>query len=172
MELILNIDNIVSQMKIVFAEVPYGIDHTLKVIKNAEDIIQGEDLSAEEKKIISIAAILHDIGAVEALHKYGSLEGVYQEKEGPPIARAILKDEALSLKEIDRICYIIGNHHSPSKIDGLDFQILWEADLLENIQAMEIRKDKEKMNAFIETNFKTASGKNIAHDRLNNQQVL
>ena len=33
------------------------------------------------------------------------------------------------LKNIDRICFIIGNHHTdPSKIDGLDFQIQWEAD--------------------------------------------
>lgn len=35
---------------------------------------------------------------------------------------------------------IIGNHHTPSKIDGPDFQIQWEADLLENLTVM----DKEK----------------------------
>jgi HD superfamily phosphodiesterase len=72
---------------------------------------------------ISIIAILHDIGAVEAQKKYGSIDGVYQEKEGPEVAKEILKKVGYN-KNIDRICFIIGNHHTPSKIDGLDFQIL------------------------------------------------
>ena len=40
---------------------------------------------------ISIIAILHDIGAVEAQKKYGSIDGVYQEKDGPEVAKEILK---------------------------------------------------------------------------------
>ena len=71
--------------------------------------------------------------------KYGSIDGVYQEKEGPEVAKEILKKVGYN-KNIDRICFIIGNHHTPSKIDGLDFQIQWEADLLENLTVM----DKEK----------------------------
>ena len=47
-------------------------------------------------------------------------------------------------KNIDRICFIIGNHHTPSKIDGLDFQIQWEADLLENLTVMDKEKEQEK----------------------------
>lgn len=50
-------------MKEVFKEIPFGIEHTLKVLKNAEDI---ENIGEEEKEFISIIAILHDIGAVEA----------------------------------------------------------------------------------------------------------
>jgi hypothetical protein len=38
---------------------------------------------------------------------------------------------------IDWVCFIVGNHHTPEKIDSLDFQILREADLIENIQVME-----------------------------------
>lgn len=45
---------------------PIGIEHTLKVLKNAEDIMNGENIGEEEKEFISIIAILHDIGAVEA----------------------------------------------------------------------------------------------------------
>ncbi len=26
----------------------------------------------------------------------------------------------------DRVCYIVGNRHTKSKINGLDFQIIWE----------------------------------------------
>jgi len=53
-------------MKEVFKEIPFGIEHTLKVLKNAEDIMNGENIGEEEKEFISITAILHDIGAVEA----------------------------------------------------------------------------------------------------------
>ena len=141
-------------MKEVFKEIPFGIEHTLKVLKNAEDIMKGENIGEEEKEFISIIAILHDIGAVEAQKKYGSIDGVYQEKEGPEVAKEILKKVGYN-KNIDRICFIIGNHHTPSKIDGLDFQIQWEADLLENLTVMDKEKEQEKMKTGLE---KTRTG--------------
>ena len=144
-------------MKEVFKEIPFGIEHTLKVLKNAEDIMKGENIGEEEKEFISIIAILHDIGAVEAQKKYGSIDGVYQEKEGPEVAKEILKKVGYN-KNIDRICFIIGNHHTPSKIDGLDFQIQWEADLLENLTVMDKEKEQEKIKKCIDENFKTNTG--------------
>lgn len=68
-------------------------------------------------------------------------------------------------KNIDRICFIIGNHHTPSKIDGLDFQIQWEADLLENLTVMDKEKEQEKIKKCIGENFKTNTGKRIAYNR-------
>ena len=59
-------EKIIIEMKEVFKEIPFGIEHTLKVLKNAEDIMNGENIGEEEKEFISIIAILHDIGAVEA----------------------------------------------------------------------------------------------------------
>ena len=54
-----------------------------------------------------------------------------------------ITDEALSFflfySTVQYVLYSY-NHHAPSKIDGLDFQIQWEADLLENLTVM----DKEK----------------------------
>lgn len=158
-------EQIIQYMKEIFKEIPYGIEHTLKVLKNAEDIMEGENVSAKERELISIIAILHDIGAVEAQRKYGSIEGVYQEKEGPLVARKILEKIGLDIKDIERICFIIGNHHTPSKIDGLDFQIQWEADLLENLTVMDKEKDKEKIKKCIDDNFRTTTGKNIAYHR-------
>ena len=145
-------EKIIIEMKEVFKEIPFGIEHTLKVLKNAEDIMKGENIGEEEKEFISIIAILHDIGAVEAQKKYGSIDGVYQEKEGYN-------------KNIDRICFIIGNHHTPSKFDGLDFQIQWEADLLENLTVMDKEKEQEKIKKCIDENFKTNTGKRIAYNR-------
>ncbi|WP_097014321.1 HD domain-containing protein [Anaerocolumna aminovalerica] len=126
-------------MKEIFKKIPFGTDHTLKVLKNAEDIMNGENVSGKERELISIVDILHDIGAVEAQRKYGSIDGAYQEKEGPSVARKTLQKVGYD-KNIDRICFIIGNHHTTSKIDGLDFQIQWEADLLENLAIMDINK--------------------------------
>ena len=157
-------EKIIKEMKDIFKEIPFGIDHTLKVLQNAEEIMKGENVEAEEKELISIVAILHDIGAVEAQKKYGSIDGVYQEKEGPAVAREILQKVGYG-KNIDRICFIIGNHHTPSKIDGLDFQIQWEADLLENLTVMDKEKEQEKIKKCINDNFKTATGKMIAYER-------
>ena len=109
------------------------INHALKVHSFAS-LIGKESCSDErEKRIISIAALLHDIGIKEAERKYQSSSGKYQEQEGPPIAREILKSYALEEDIVDRVCFIIGNHHSYAKIDGTDFQILVEADFLVNI---------------------------------------
>ena len=41
-------------MKEVFKEIPFGIEHTLKVLKNAEDIMNGENIGEEEKEFISL----------------------------------------------------------------------------------------------------------------------
>lgn len=160
-------EKVIEEMKSVFEEVPYGIEHSLKVLKNAEAIMSRENITQDEKELISVVAILHDIGAIEAQHKYGSMEGSYQEIEGPTIARRILEKIGYDSAKVQRVCFIIGNHHTPSKIDGLDFQIQWEADLLENIAYMDISKSKEVLKEYIEENFKTEAGRRIVCDRFN-----
>lgn len=138
------------------------IEHTLQVLGFAEDIMKGEEVEEEKRELISIIAILHDIGIKEALKKYGSAAAPYQEKEGAVIAREILEAVGYPKEDTERVCYIVGYHHTASKIDGLDFQIQWEADLLVNLQNMEIKNDKEKLSKVIEENFKTATGKKLA----------
>lgn len=158
------VEKIIEEMKVVFKEIPFGIDHTLKVLENAEKIMTGENIPEEARELIRIVAILHDIGAVEALRKYHSIDGVYQEKEGPAVARSLLEKVGYD-KNVDRICFIIGNHHTPSKIDGIDFQIQWEADLLENLTVMDKEKQQQEIKKCIEENFKTKTGKGMAYNR-------
>ena len=141
-------EKIIDEMKKVFEEIPFGVDHTLKVLQNAEEIMVGENITGEDQELISIVAILHDIGAVEAQKKYGSIDGAYQEKEGPAVARELLQKVGYD-KNVDRVCFIIGNHHTPSKIDGLDFQIQWEADLLENLTVLNKQKEQHKIKKCI-----------------------
>lgn len=158
-------EKVIAEMKEIFKEIPYGIDHTLKVLTNAEDIMEGEHIPEGERELISIVAILHDIGVIEAQRKYGSMNAAYQEKEGPEVAKRILDKVGCDPISTDRACYIIGNHHTSSKIDGMDFQIQWEADLLENLEYMGISKDTGKLKQYIDDNFKTHTGKEIAYRR-------
>lgn len=160
-------ERVMEAMREVFQELPVGIDHTLRVLHHAEEIMDGERVGQEERELISLTAILHDIGIMEALRKYNSISGSYQEQEGPAVARNILRGLGYDPAKTERVCHIIGNHHTPARIDGLDFQIQWEADLLENLQVMEIRHEREKLTHFIETNFKTLTGRAMAHRRFN-----
>lgn len=109
------------------------INHALKVYGFASAIARREGLSPKELLVVDIAAVLHDIGIREAERKHNSCSGHYQEIEGPAVARDLLSGIEIDPVQLDRICYLIGNHHSYQKIDGVDFQILVEADFLVNI---------------------------------------
>lgn len=152
-----------EEMKRVFQEEPQQIEHALNVLGYAEDIMEGENYDKDERELVVVEAILHDIGIPEAIKKHGSSAAPYQEKEGETIARKILTNIGYDKEKTDRVCYIIGHHHTASKIDGLDFQIQWEADLLVNLQRANFRNDSEKMKKTIEENFKTNTGKKIAY---------
>lgn len=114
------------------------INHAIKVYSFAVNIAEEEACDKETFNTIAYAAILHDIGIHEAEKKYCSSAGKFQEIEGPLVARELLKDFEISDKIKNRIFYLIGNHHTYDKIDGIDFQILVEADFLVNIYEDEI----------------------------------
>lgn len=63
---------VIDKIKEVFQDVPYGVEHTLRVLNNAEEIMTGENVPKDQRELISLSAILHDIGAIEALRKHGS----------------------------------------------------------------------------------------------------
>jgi HD superfamily phosphodiesterase len=156
----------IEEMKNVFQEAPYGIEHTLHVYENARAIMAGENLAPGLHEVTEIATILHDIGVLEAQRKYGSMEGPYQEKEGEIIARQILEKLAAPPALLERVCYIVGRHHTLSAIDGPDFQVLWDADLLENLEAGKPRKAAPELEKIVEEQFQTASGRQLARARL------
>ena len=135
------------------------INHALKVYGFASTIARNEELDDTAIQLIDMAAVLHDIGIPVSEEKYKSSAGKYQEIEGPPIAREMLLKLGVKEKIIDRVCFLIGNHHSYSKIDGVDFQILVEADLLVNIFEDEITK--QTLPGIREKYFKTAGGRMI-----------
>ena len=135
------------------------INHALKVYDFSLIISYDLPLDKKTEEIISYAAVLHDIGIKEAEKKYNSSIGKYQEIEGPHIARKILSDLKVSDEIVDRVCYIVGNHHSYSKIDSTDFQIIVESDILVNI--FEDNMKVEAIENIKENIFKTESGKKL-----------
>lgn len=135
------------------------INHALKVYGFSKTIGELENLDKENQLILEIASILHDIGIKNSEIKYNSSAGNYQEIEGPPVAKEILLKYDFSEEVIDRICFLIGNHHSYNNIDKVDFQILVEADFLVNIFEDEIKS--EQVRIVKEKYFKTEAGKRL-----------
>jgi len=109
------------------------INHALKVFTFAQYIGIKENCSLEEQSIIEYSSILHDIGIHEAEKRYNSSSGKHQEELGPDIAKKLIGHLEISDEIKERVYYLIGNHHTYNKIDGMDFQILVEADFLVNI---------------------------------------
>lgn len=116
------------------------VNHFCKVFAFAKAIGEGESLSPELQGILETAAIVHDIGIKPSLEKYGSSAGEYQEKEGPAVAREMLQKLEYPEPVIQRVCFLVGHHHTYSQIDGPDYQALVEADFLVNIFEGEMKR--------------------------------
>lgn len=138
---------------------PARIQHFAKVHSFAVLIGREEGLSGEELLTLEAAAILHDMGIRPAEQKYGSSAGKLQEKEGPPIAEEMLRSLNFAPSVISRVSYLVGHHHTYTNIDGLDYQILVEADFLVNFY--EGSTSKEQIEATGKSIFKTKTGRDI-----------
>lgn len=136
---------------------PKRIQHFTKVYEYAHTIGALEKLDAETLKILEIASIMHDIGIRPSEEKYGRCDGKLQEQEGPAYAHEMMKSfPEISPEEAERVCFLIGHHHTYVDVDGLDWQILLEADFLVN--AYEDGLSKESIKSFREKVFRTKTG--------------
>ena len=132
---------------------PKRIQHTTKVHAYASMIGKCEGLDEETQFILESAALVHDIGIRASEKKYGHQNGKLQEQEGPAVARELLmRLGGFTDQQIERICWLIGHHHTYHVCEDLDYQILIEADFLVNLY-----EDNESPNAI------RAVGKNIFH---------
>ncbi|KOF57919.1 MULTISPECIES: HD domain-containing protein [Clostridium] len=132
------------------------INHAMKVYSFAKTIGELENIGNDKLLILEVAAVLHDIGIKESERKYNSSAGNYQEIEGPAVAKDILEEFNLDKNFVDRVCYLIGHHHTYNKIDDVDYQILIEADFIINI--FEDSIEKERVEIIKNKYFKTESG--------------
>lgn len=142
-----------------FSGDPKRIQHFIKVHSFARLIGHMEGLSDEQLFILEAAAYVHDIGIKPAEQLYGSCNGKLQESLGPEQAEIILKDCGFEFQQIERIKYLVGHHHTYTDIDGMDYQILVEADFLVNLY--EEASDPEAIKSAYKAVFRTESGKRL-----------
>lgn len=125
-------DELVEALKREFAGDQPRITHALLVLERAEEIMRAE---GGDPRVVVAAALLHDIGMRAAERKHGSTEAQYQELEGPPIARRIMKELGLDVTTVEHVCRIVGSRHSGGEVDTVEFRIIWDADWLVNLPA-------------------------------------
>lgn len=137
------------------------IQHFVKVHSFAKLIGEMEHVEKDTMRILEAAAYVHDIGIKPAERKYGSCGGKLQEQEGPAAAKQMLERLGFDTKLTERVCYLVGHHHTYNHIDGIDYQILVEADFLVNLYEDNLSKDTAA--SVCEKIFRTKSGKWICN---------
>ena len=135
------------------------IQHFCKVHSYAKLIPEMENVDEHTLFIIEVAALTHDIGIHLCEEKYGNCNGKLQEKEGPALAEKLLTKLGFMKDVAERVMYLIAHHHTYDDINGIDYQILVEADFLVNMYEDGLSKDVVE-HAYNKI-FKTDSGMKI-----------
>ena len=138
------------------------IQHLTKVHAYAALIGRMEGLDAATQAILEAAAVVHDVGIKPAEAQYGSCNGKLQEELGPAEARTLLTAAGYTPEETERVAWLVGHHHTYDPIEGLDHQILVEADFLVNLYEDSVPKAAAQ-NA-LDKIFKTQTGKTICKE--------
>ncbi len=141
---------------------PDRIQHFCKVHSYAKLIAELEKIDPEVQFVLETAALTHDIGIHLCEEKYGDCSGKLQEKEGPALAEKLLAELGFDRSVSERVQYLIAHHHTYSNIDGIDYQILVEADFLVNLY--ERGESKEAIRHVYEHIFVTEAGKWICRE--------
>ena len=134
----------------------HDINHFMKVYTWAKTIAEGEGVDTETLERIEITAIIHDIACPLCRTKYGSAPGDKQELESPALVRDFLEEFDMPYGTKERINFIVSHHHTYKNVDGIDWQIILEADYLVN--ADESSQPKDAIESFKENVFKTKTG--------------
>ena len=134
----------------------HDIDHFLKVWAMARTIGELEGLDRHEQEILELAAVVHDIACPLCREKYGDTNGKHQELESPPLVAAFFEGLPVERSDVERISWLVAHHHTYTNVDGIDYRILLEADLL--INAGESGYTRTMIENFRERVFRTAAG--------------
>lgn len=82
--------------------------------------------------------------------------------EGPALSEKLLKQLEFDDDISKRVQYLIAHHHTYDHVDGIDYQILIEADFLVNLY--EDGVSKEAVKKAYNRIFKTDYGKTICRE--------
>lgn len=110
----------------------HDINHFLKVWAFAKTIGEQDGLDDQTQLTLELAAVVHDIACPLCRQKYGNANGNYQELESPPLVEDFFAGMPVERDMAERISWLVAHHHTYTHVDGLDYQILLEADFLVN----------------------------------------
>lgn len=151
------INKLIMAMIEYYAGDPKRITHFLKVHEYAKLIAAAEGLDEKTRVTTEAAAVVHDVGIKIGEKLYGVCTGKQQEQLGPPMAKRMLADAGFPADVIERACYLVGHHHTYTDIDGVDLQILIEADIIVNLYDDAVSMDG--ITAAYSDIFRTESGR-------------
>ncbi len=134
----------------------HDVEHFLKVWGFAKTIGELEGLDAHTQQVLELAAVIHDIACPLCREKYGNTLGKNQELESPALVEAFFEDLPVAREDVERISWLAAHHHTYEGVEGLDYQILLEADYLVN--AGESGYSRSAIEAFRKNVFRTTSG--------------
>ncbi len=137
----------------------HDVAHFIKVYTYAKTIGELEQLDADTQQILELAAIVHDIACPLCRIKYGNTNGKNQEAESPALVEPFLAELSVPQDKIGRISWLVAHHHTYTNVDGIDYQILLEADYLVN--ADESEYSLKAVQTTYERVFKTESGRRL-----------
>lgn len=138
------------------------IQHLVKVHGFARTIGILEGLDEETQLILEAAALVHDIAILPCEAELGRCDGQVQEQYGPLYARAVLKDLNFDPKVLERVCWLVGHHHTYTGIEEMDHRILVEADFLVNL--CEECAGEQAVRQAYERIFRTEAGRALCRE--------
>ena len=110
------------------------IEHALEVLCEAEQLLAEPEFADCDLEIVIASALLHDVGIKPSEEELGYNNGKTQEKYGPPIAEKLLESIYFPPAKTAIVKEIIGNHHSPSRYDYPELELLKKADRTINLR--------------------------------------
>ncbi|MGN1126430.1 MAG: HD domain-containing protein [Ruminococcus sp.] len=135
------------------------INHFVKVHSFARLIGERENLDEKCLFTLECASLTHDIGIKKGEELYNRNDGKIQEQLGPEEAEKMMKNLDFQQDVIERVKFLIANHHTYKSIDSIELQILVEADFLVN--TCEDGLSEETAVKLGEKVFKTPTGKQL-----------
>ena len=137
----------------------HDIYHFLKVWAFAKNIGEAEGLDPKTQETLEMAAVVHDIACPLCREKYGNTSGKHQEEESAPLVAEFFKDVPAGELDVERITWLVTHHHTYTNVEGMDYQILLEADFLVN--AGESEYSKQAIENFCRKVFRTEAGTHL-----------
>ena len=143
------------------------IEHFLKVWAYAKTIGEQESVDENTQGILELAAVVHDISCPLCREKYGNTNGKNQELESEPLVKEFFEGMPVSEQKVERIIWLVTHHHTYTNIDGIDYQILIEADFLVNASESNFSKVSIENGGALFRRTRWVFGCNLAHGLTN-----